>query len=155
MPSGNSHPLIARGPLVAWDRELQAQRAVAEEVGEITRMKADAATLDRHHGGQDCGGHNGVQAKGADQEREAVRLNLEPATTDVEILKWERALLLARLEQQAELLDQYQAELESLRRFSAIARGVMVDLVSSRGYCLMRLLGRWKTLDKGIRRALR
>jgi hypothetical protein len=57
--------------------------------------------------------------------------------------------------QQAEQLGQSRAELEALRRRSAIARGVMVDILGSRGYCLMRLFGRWRAIERGIQRALR
>ena len=67
----------------------------------------------------------------------------------------DRGELLARVMEQAEQLGQSRAELESLRRTSANARGVMVDILGSRGYCMMRLFGRWRAIERGIQRALR
>jgi hypothetical protein len=80
---------------------------------------------------------------------------LKERMREIERLHHERTALIAGMEQQAQQLAECKTELESLRRFTANARSVMVDLISSRGYCIMRLLGRWDTLDKGIRRALR
>jgi hypothetical protein len=155
MPSTNGHPLIARGPLVAWDRELQARLAVAEEEGELTRMRAETAAHDRYQAPQEQVSPSSTPALEVALSYDAVPLNGHASTTELDLLRQERALLLARLEQQAVLITQLNAELESLRRVVALARGVMVDLISSRGYAVMRLFGRWKTLDKGIQRALR
>ncbi len=141
-------PLVARGSLVGWDYEQQAQRAVAEEAGEIARMQAELAA------------HN-QQLRIAevtltqDQERQSLLMDVQDGTTSVEVLTRDRVELLARVVQQAEQLGQSRAELESLRRTSTIARGVMVDILGSRGYCMMRLLGRWRAIERGIQRALR
>ena len=40
------YPLVARGSLVGWEYERQAERAVAEEEGEIARMQAELAARD-------------------------------------------------------------------------------------------------------------
>jgi hypothetical protein len=142
-------PLISRGSLVGWDYEQQARRAVAEEEGEIARMQAEFAAA-HHHQLQIA-----EVTVAQEQERQSLRMSVQEGATNVELLAQDRAELLAKVMHQAELLGQSRAELESLRRTSAISRGVMVDILGSRGYCLMRLFGRWRAIERGIQRALR
>ena len=139
--------MIARGALVAWDREFLARRAVAEEEGEITRLQEEISAQARHMSA----------AMLAEQQHlpEPVAVASPDAAPDVQLLIQDRAALLAKVEQQTATIAQSSAELESLRRFSSLARGVMVDLAGSRGYALMRLLGRWRSIERGINRALR
>jgi hypothetical protein len=144
----SGYPLIARGSLVEVDYEQQARRAVTEEEGEIARMKAEIATRDHHL-------HLAGVNRPYDQEHRALLMSVQEGMTDVEHLARDRADLLDKVVQQAELLGQSRAELESLRRSSAISQGVMIDILGSRGYCLMRLLGRWRSIERGIQRALR
>lgn len=144
----SGYPLIARGSLVQLDYEQQARRAVADEEGEIARMKAEIGAQD--HQLQLAEVH---RAHG--QEHRALVMSVQEGMTDVELLAHDRVDLLAKVLQQAELLGQSRAELESLRRSSAISQGVMIDILGSRGYCLMRLLGRWRSIERGIQRALR
>ena len=82
-------------------------------------------------------------------------MSVQDEVTNIDMLARDRVELLAKVMQQAEQLGQSRAELESVRRSAAIAKGVMVDIVGSRGYCLMRLLGRWRAIERGIQRALR
>ena len=141
-------PLVARGSLVGWDYEQQAQRAIAEEAGELARMQAELGVHDHQ-----------VQLAEVtlahEQERQTLVLNVQEGMTNLDILAHDRVELLAKVVQQAEQLGQTRAELESLRRSASVARGVMVDIVGSRGYCMMRLLGRWRAIERGIQRALR
>ena len=153
MAPKNGSPLAARGSLVGWDYEQQAQRAVAEEAGEIARMQAEFAVHDHHvHDHQ-------VQLAEVTLAHEEVRqtllMDVQDRMTDLDILARDRVELLAKVVQQAEQLGQSRAELEALRRSSSIARGVMIDVLGSRGYCMMRLLGRWRAIERGIQRALR
>jgi hypothetical protein len=144
----NGYPLIARDSLVSWDIEHQARRAVSEEEGEIARMQAEAASPDVQHQIAEVTSEH-------EHERQRLQRVVHESMTNVEFLAHDRVELLGRVAQQAEQLGQARAELEALRRSSAIARGVMVDLLGSRGYCLMRLLGRWRALERGMQRALR
>src|SRR5688572_1946530 len=141
------YPLVARGSLIGWEYERQAERAVAEEEGEIARMQAEFAARD----------HQLQLAEVAvPQEQERLSMmTVQDEVTNIDLLARDRVELLARVMQQAEQLGQSRAELESVRRSAAIAKGVMVDIMGSRGYCLMRLLGRWRSIERGIQRALR
>lgn len=141
-------PPVVRGSVVGWDYEQQAQRAVAEELSEIARMQAELGL--REHQLQLA-----QVTMAHDQERQSLVVSVQEGAADLEVLARDRGELLAQVMRQAEQLGQSRAELESLRRTSAIARGVMVDILGSRGYCLMRLLGRWRAIERGIQRALR
>jgi len=141
-------PLVARGSLVGWDFEQQAQRAVAEEADEIARMQAEFVVHDQQL-------QIAEVTLAHEQERQTLLMSVQEGATNLDILARDRVELLTRVVQQAELLGQSRAELESLRRSSSIARGVMVDILGSRGYCMMRLLGRWRAIERGIQRALR
>ena len=79
-------PLVVRDSLAAWERERRARLAVAEEAGELARMRAELR---------------------------------KPSD-------------------------------EKLGRAQKILR----DLRAARGYRLMRRLGRWEWLERGIERAL-
>lgn len=142
-----SRPVV-RGSLVGWDYEQQAQRAVAEEEGEIARMQAEL-------GAQSQQLQLAQVTMAHDQERQSLLLSVQEGVTNLEVLARDRGELLARVMQQAEQLGQARSELETLRRKSAIATGVMVDILGSRGYALMRLFGRWRAIERGIQRALR
>jgi len=141
-------PLVARGSLVGWDYEQEARRAVAEEAGEIARMQAELAVQDHQ-----------VQLAEVtlahEQERQVVMMDVQGGVANLDLLARDRVELLAKVVQQAEQLGQSRAEIDALRRSSAVARGVMVDILGSRGYCLMRLLGRWRAIERGLQRALR
>ena len=144
----NGYALIARGALVELDYEQQARRAVTEEEGEIARMQAEIPAHDDQF-------QLAEAASADDQGRQTPVMSVQDEMTNVELLAQDRAELLAKVVQQAELIGQLGAELESLRRASAISRGVMSDILGSRGYCTMRLLGRWRAIERGIQRALR
>lgn len=148
MEHKNGSALITRSSLVGWDYGAQAEQAVAEEAGEIARMEAELAAIDVQRQFAEA-------AVAHDQERQALLTSAQESASTIEFLSRDRDALLARVTQQAEQLGQSRAELESLRRGAAIARGVMVDIVGSRGYCFMRLLGRWRAIERGIQRALR
>jgi hypothetical protein len=147
----NGSAVVTRGSLVGWDYDQQAQQAVAEEAGEIARMQAELAANDF----QQRQLAEVTVAQAYDQEHQTLLMSVQEGMTNVEFLARDREALLARVTQQAELLGQSRAELESLRRSVTISRGVMVDILGSRGYCLMRLLGRWRAIERGIQRALR
>jgi hypothetical protein len=147
--------LISRGQLVVWDRELLARRAVAEEAGEIARMQEENAAQARELSALMQAEEQARQATLTIATPEPIVVSSASLTPEVEVLLKERAALQAKVEQQAALMAQWSAELESLRRFASIARGVMIDLIGSRGYALMRLLGRWHSIERGINRALR
>src|SRR5688572_20871040 len=142
------YPLVARGSLVGWEYERQAERAVAEEEGEIARMQAEL-------GGRDHQLQLAEVAVPQEQERLSMLMSVPDEVANIDLLARDRVELLAKVMQQAEQLRQSRAELESVRRSAAIAKGVMVDIVGSRGYCFMRLLGRWRAIERGIQRALR
>ena len=144
----NGSALMTRSSLVGWDYGVQAQQAVDEEAGEIARMEAELAAHDAQRQFAEA-------TMAHDQERQALLMGAQESALSIEFLSRDREALLARVTQQAEQLGQSRAELESLRRSAAIARGVMVDIVGSRGYCMMRLLGRWRAIERGIQRALR
>ena|SRR5687768_9799608 len=140
--------LVARGSLIGWDYELQAQRAVAEEEDELARMRAELAPRDHQLQISDV-------ATAQDQERQTLMMRVQEGLSNVDLLARDRAELLAKVMQQAEQLGQARAEVEALRRRSTAARTVMVDILGSRGYCMMRVLGRWRAIERGIQRALR
>jgi hypothetical protein len=142
-------PLVTHGSLVGWDYDREARRAVDEEAGEIARMQAEFAA------GRDHQLQLAEVAIAHEQERQSLLMSVQEGTTNLEVLARDRGELLGRVMQQAELLGQSRAELESLRRTSAISRGVMIDILGSRGYCFMRLIGRWRSIERGIQRALR
>jgi hypothetical protein len=144
----NGYPVIARGSLVELDYEQQARRAVTEEEGEIARMQAGIAAQDHQL-------HLAEVDRAHGQEHPPLVMSVQDGMTNVELLAQDRVELLAKVVQQAEVLGQLGAELESLRRSSAISRGVLSDILGSRGYCMMRLLGRWRAIERGIQRALR
>lgn len=146
LTSGRS--LVTRGSLIGWDYELQAQRAVAEEEGELARMQAEL--VPREHQIQISEANMAY-----DQERQTLMLRVQEGLSNVDLLARDRAELLAKVMQQAELLGQARAEVEGLRRRSTAARAVMVDILGSRGYCMMRVLGRWRAIERGIQRVLR
>ena len=148
MEQRNGSALMTRSSLVGWDYEVQAQQAVAEEAGEIARMQAEISAHDYQRQLADA-------TVAHDQERHAFLINAQESASNIEFLARDREALLARVTQQAEQLGQSRAELESLRRSATIARGVMVDIIGSRGYCMMRLFGRWRAIERGIQRALR
>jgi hypothetical protein len=133
---------------VGWDYEREARRAVEEEAGEIARMQAELAVPDHQV-------HLAEVTLAHEQEPQTSLMQIQEEVAALEFLTRDRVELLAKVVQQAEQLGQSRAEVEALRRSSAIARGVMVDIVGSRGYCLMRLLGRWRAIERGIQRALR
>ena len=144
----NGRALVARGSLIGWDFELQAQRAVAEEEDELARMRAELAP--REHQLQIS-----EVALAHDQERQSLIMRVQEGLSNVDLLARDRADLLAKVMQQAEMLGQARGELDALRRRSAAARTVMVDILGSRGYSMMRVLGRWRAIERGIQRALR
>lgn len=127
--SDAGYPLIARGARVKWDRELHARRAVVEEEGELSRMQV--ATNSREH------------------DQPEVQYSVQVAA-----LMKERDALLTRLERQVETLAEWKAELERLRRSAVLAHNVFVDLQGSKGYHLFRLMGRWRSIERGMRRAM-
>ena len=146
LSSGRS--LVTRSSLVGWDYELQARQAVAEEEDELARMQAELAPRDHQI-------HISDVTLSHDQERQSLLMRVQEGLSNVDLLARDRAELLAKVMQQAELLGQARAEVESLRRRSAVARSVMVDILGSRGYSMMRVLGRWRAIERGIQRALR
>lgn len=148
MERTSSRSLVTRGSLVGWDYELHAQRAVAEEVGELARMREELVPREQQIQVADV-------SVAHDQEREMLMMRIQEGLSNSDLLARDRAELLAKVMQQAELLGEARAEVESLRRRSAAARTVMVDILGSRGYCMMRILGRWRAIERGIQRALR
>lgn len=133
---------------MAWDREFLARRAVAEEEGEITRLQEEVGAQARQLSAT-------MGAEEPSYQPEPLVYDGADVAPELQLLAQDRAALLAKVEHQAATIAQWSVELESLRRFSKIARGVMIDLVGSRGYALMRLLGRWSSIERGINRALR
>ena len=89
--------MVARGSLATWEREHRARLAMAEEEGELARMRAELGDVEAH-------------LAGAQRERERL--------------------------------------LQSL----GAAQKVLQDLRGSRGYRMMRWLGRWESLERGMRR---
>ena len=139
---------VPRGSLIGWDYELQARQAVAEEEAELARMQAELAPPNHQL-------QIAEVAVAQDQERQTLMMRVQESLSNVDLLARDRAELLAKVVQQAELLGQARAEVESLQRRSAAARTVMVDILGSRGYSMMRVLGRWRAIERGIQRALR
>jgi len=82
-------------------------------------------------------------------EREQ-RARLAVIEEEQEIARMQVELVKARAQ-----LAEAQAERELLRQSLAAAQQVLLDLRGSRGYRLIRRLGRWQSMDRGLRRVLR
>ena len=91
---------MARGSLAAWERGQRARLAVAEEAGELGRMRADVTQV------------------------------------------------------RAELVT-LQAERESLDQSMRSAQTLLQGMQESRAYRVMRRLGRWESVERGMRRVLK
>jgi hypothetical protein len=100
MADRSDGPLVARGSLVAWEREHRARLGVAEEDGELGRMRAE------------------IEA---------------PLRAELAAVEGERA-----------------AQVQAL----ATARKALRDLRGSRGYRFMRRLGRWRSVERDIRKVI-
>ena len=94
-----SRPIVARGSLAAWEREQRARLAVAEEEGELRRMR-----------------------------EEVIQLRAELAAL--------------------------QAEREALDRSVKSARALLQGMQESRTYRILRRLGRWESVERGMRGVL-
>ena len=93
-------PLVVRGSLSDWERELRARMAIAEEEEEIFHRRAEITAL----------------------HEEVARL---------------------------------QADVMTLQTRLGVAHRVLADIRGSRGYRLIRLFGRWSSIEQGMRRAFR
>ena len=123
--------MIGQRFTVGDDFEAAARRAVAEEAGELRCMEAGSAAT-----------HGGPEVHAAEDPESAARLAVIQQQAEViEGLQRESAARLALIERHAAALGD--------------ARAVLVLLVLSRPYQLMRLLGRWGWLEQRILRALR
>jgi hypothetical protein len=154
MPSVNEYPAIAQGSLVTWVCERQASQAVDEEQGEIARMQAEVAA------------HAHLAVSNAFHDAEALAQHLESVpesqtyelrapAPDAEMPFDERAALVARVQLLSDHLVQTRNDLAAARATLSVSRSDMADILGSRVYNVLRLCGRWRSVEKGIQRSLR
>ena len=136
MPSSNGYPTIAQGSLATWVCERQASQAVDEEQGEIARMQADVAAQ-------------------IESVPESHTYELHAPAPDAQLPFDERAALIARVQLLSDHLAQTRNDLAAARATLSVSRSVMADILGSRIYNVLRLCGRWRSVEKGIQRSLR
>jgi hypothetical protein len=154
MPSLNEYPAVAQGSLATWVCERQASLAVDEEKGEIARMQAEFAA------------HAHLAVANAFHDAEALAQQIESApenhtyelhapVPDAQLPFDERAELIARVQLLSDHLVQTRNDLAAARATLSVSRRVMSDILGSRVYNVLRLCGRWRSVEKGIQRSLR
>jgi uncharacterized protein YlxP (DUF503 family) len=139
--------------LAVWDRERRAHRAVVEDEAEQVRMRS-TITVSEANDQETIHQLNALLAE-VNQDRDVRLEMIREQNALVDSLTHERNALLAKLEYHDQTIGQLRAELDALRRFAELTRGVLIDLLGSRGFRLIRLLGRWGKVERRIHRALR
>jgi hypothetical protein len=154
MPSLNGYPTIARGSLATWVCERQASQAVDEEQGEIARMQADVAAH-AHLAVANAFHDAEALAQQIESVPESHTYELHAPAPDAQVPFDERAALIARVQLLSDHLVQTRNDLAAARATLSVSRSVMADILGSRVYNVLRLCGRWRSVEKGIQRSLR
>jgi hypothetical protein len=160
MSTVSGHPAVVEGELVDLERERRARLALAEEstenasgrlreqhlLQEIARLEAENARL---------------EAESGELQRQVIILRegtapmAQDTATVIALLAQEHHTLAWTVQHQISLSEQLRAEAESQRRFAQAARVIFMDLMGSRAWRMIRLSGRWESVERKIHRALR
>lgn len=157
IPSGTPMPNGPSIPAAAAERERRALLVVAQEEAEraqaaLTSVRDETARMTLEHArlrAQIDGLAAQVQAA---QAEGVVPPGLQPTMMS---LVQSYQVLGRSLEYQMGLVNELRAEWDRERRFALAARVILTDLTGSRVYKLMRLFGRWGSLERKIAKAFR